>query len=104
MNSNSGIYYYWTPFKADKNTKHFFHGTKRIARLLGFAEAVLVALDKLNAAETIEDLRSPPGNRLEKLRGDRKGQHSIRVNIQYRICFRWGKNGPEEVEICDYHS
>ncbi|NUT78291.1 addiction module toxin RelE [Pseudomonas sp. C1C7] len=51
----------------------------------------------------LKDLRSPPGNRLEALDGNRKGQHSIRVNAQWRICFVWGPNGPENVEIVDYH-
>lgn len=60
-------------------------------------------LDQLNQAETLEDLRVPPGNRLEKLRGDRQGQHSIRINEQYRVCFRWTERGPEDVEIVDYH-
>lgn len=57
----------------------------------------------LNAAGTINDLRVPPGNRLEKLAGDRAGQHSIRVNDQYRICFVWTDAGPTRVEIVDYH-
>ena len=57
----------------------------------------------LDAAETIEDLRVPPGNRLEALRGDRDGQHSIRINQQWRICFTWTPAGPEDVEIVDYH-
>jgi proteic killer suppression protein len=57
----------------------------------------------LNAATTINDLRIPPGNRLEKLTGDRAGQHSIRVNDQYRICFSWTAAGPTDVEIVDYH-
>jgi proteic killer suppression protein len=57
----------------------------------------------LNAAGTIDDLRIPPGNRLEKLAGDRAGQHSIRINDQYRICFAWTDAGPSEVEIVDYH-
>jgi proteic killer suppression protein len=57
----------------------------------------------LNAAETINDLRIPPGNRLEKLAGDRDGQHSIRVNDQYRICFVWTSAGPTDVQIVDYH-
>jgi len=60
-------------------------------------------LTVLHAAVTIEDLRSPPGNRLEKLAGDREGQHSIRINRQWRICFRWTPAGPEDVEIVDYH-
>ena len=57
----------------------------------------------LNAATALDDLRSPPGNRLEKLAKDRKGQHSIRINDQWRICFRWTNAGPEGVEIVDYH-
>ncbi|MGH9229332.1 MAG: type II toxin-antitoxin system RelE/ParE family toxin [Acidimicrobiales bacterium] len=57
----------------------------------------------VDAAETLDDLRMPPGNRLEKLRGDRRGQHSIRINQQWRICFRWTAAGPEDVEIVDYH-
>ena len=57
----------------------------------------------LDAADVLGDLRVPPGNRLEKLRGDRVGQHSIRVHRQWRICFRWTVAGPEAVEIVDYH-
>jgi proteic killer suppression protein len=57
----------------------------------------------MDAAETLDDLRVPPGNRLEKLRGDRRGQHSIRVNQQWRICFRWTAAGPVDIEIVDYH-
>ena len=60
-------------------------------------------LTMLDAAEVLDDLRVPPGNKLESLKGDRKGQHSIRVNDQWRICFRWTKAGPENVEIVDYH-
>ena len=65
-----------------------------------------VALRKLRqvgSAESLEDLRVPPGNRLEALKGDRVGQHSIRINDQWRICFVWTDAGPEEVEIVDYH-
>lgn len=65
-----------------------------------------VALRKLvmlDAAEQLSDLRVPPGNRLEKLTGDRMGQHSIRVNDQWRICFRWTKAGAEDISITDYH-
>jgi proteic killer suppression protein len=57
----------------------------------------------LDAADVLDDLKVPPGNRLEKLRGDRPGQHSVRVNQQWRICFRWTSAGPEAVEIVDYH-
>lgn len=70
------------------------------------ADLVGVARRKLrylNAATNLDDLRSPPGNRLEALAGDRKGQHSIRVNDQFRICFVWTKEGPTDVEIVDYH-
>ncbi|MGC2191394.1 MAG: type II toxin-antitoxin system RelE/ParE family toxin [Candidatus Dormiibacterota bacterium] len=57
----------------------------------------------LDAAETLDDLRVPPGNRLEKLRGDRRDQYSVRVNQKWRVCFRWTPAGPEDVEIVDYH-
>ncbi|MCI0678190.1 MAG: type II toxin-antitoxin system RelE/ParE family toxin [Actinobacteria bacterium] len=60
-------------------------------------------LDALDQAEIIDDLRAPPGNRLEALRGDRHGQHSIRINDPYRICFRWTDSGPIDVEVVDYH-
>ena len=60
-------------------------------------------LDQLDSAESITDLRIPPGNRLEALKSDRQGQHSIRINDQYRICFIWTESGPSEVEIFDYH-
>jgi toxin HigB-1 len=65
-----------------------------------------VALRKLlilDAAEALDDLRVPPGNRLEKLKGDRAGTYSVRINRQWRICFRWTAAGPEDVEIVDYH-
>jgi proteic killer suppression protein len=57
----------------------------------------------LGAAERLEELRVPPGNRLERLAGDRAGQHSIRINDQWRICFRWKEGDAHDVEICDYH-
>lgn len=60
-------------------------------------------LAMLNAAVELRDLRSPPGNRLEQLHGDRAGQHSIRINDQWRICFVWTGSGPAQVEIVDYH-
>jgi proteic killer suppression protein len=60
-------------------------------------------LDQIDSAEALDDLRIPPGNRLETLKGDRQGQHSVRINEQYRICFVWTEAGPEEVEIVDYH-
>jgi proteic killer suppression protein len=60
-------------------------------------------LDQLDSVLTLDELRVPPGNRLEALSADRKGQHSIRINNQYRICFQWAMNGPKDVEITDYH-
>ena len=68
-------------------------------------KSALRKLTQLEAASTLDELRFPPGNRLEALRGDRAGQHSIRVNDQWRVCFEWrkGASGPENVEIVDYH-
>jgi proteic killer suppression protein len=60
-------------------------------------------LDQLDSVAALPELQIPPGNRLEALKGDRHGQHSIRINDQYRICFRWTEPGPAEVEIVDYH-
>lgn len=74
--------------------------TKRWSSIINVATRKLTAL---NAAMTLEFLRSPPGNRLEPLDGDRSGQHSIRINDQWRICFEWTTDGPTNVEIVDYH-
>ena len=60
-------------------------------------------LDQLDSAQFLEELKVPPGNRLEKLSGDRKAEYSIRINEQYRICFMWGESGPYDVEVTDYH-
>jgi proteic killer suppression protein len=60
-------------------------------------------LDQLDSAQGLEDLRLPPGNRLEALSGDREGQYSVRINDQYRVCFVWRESQPEDVEIVDYH-
>jgi toxin HigB-1 len=60
-------------------------------------------LDQLDSVTTLDELNMPPGNRLEALVGDRKGQHSVRINNQYRICFVWTEQGPQDVEITDYH-
>ncbi len=60
-------------------------------------------LDQLDSVVSLDELKVPPGNRLEKLRGDRAGQHSIRINERYRVCFVWTESGPAEVEIVDYH-
>jgi proteic killer suppression protein len=72
-------------------------------RFSGIANIAMRKLTQLDAAHTLEFLRSPPGNHLEALKGKRKGQYSIRVNDQFRICFRWTKEGPTDVEIVDYH-
>ena len=79
--------------------------TKAARRLLPVSlhEKAQVKLARLAAAESLNDLTSLPGNRLEALKGDRQGQHSLRINDQYRICFRWLDNGAEDVEIVDYH-
>ena len=87
----------------DRDTEHLFQ--RRPVRKLG-AGVQRVALRKLrmlDAATTLDDLRLPPGNRLEKLKGDRAGQHSIRINQQWRICFRWRSGSAHDVEIVDYH-
>jgi proteic killer suppression protein len=60
-------------------------------------------LDQLDSVTSLQDLRIPPGNQLEALAGDRVGQHSIRINVQYRVCFLWTEAGPDQVEIVDYH-
>lgn len=65
--------------------------------------ATLRKLELIHAAKDVDDLRIPPGNRLEKLAGDRRGQHSIRVNAQWRICFDWRDGSAEDVELVDYH-
>jgi proteic killer suppression protein len=77
--------------------------TGRSPRFSGIAKAATRKLAQLDAAETLAFLRSPPGNQLEPLKGDRAGRYSIRVNDQYRICFRWTNAGPDAVEIVDYH-
>jgi proteic killer suppression protein len=77
--------------------------TGRCKRFSGIANIAIRKLAQLDAAHTLEFLRSPPGNHLEALKGKRKGQHSIRVNDQFRVCFRWTKEGPADVEIVDYH-
>ena len=77
--------------------------TGRCARFGSIARVATRKLAMLDAAETLEFLRSPPGNRLEALKGTRAGRYSIRVNDQFRVCFRWAARGPEDVEIVDYH-
>jgi toxin HigB-1 len=88
---------------ADKETERLFGGRKSKAVPTELRERALSKLLVLNAATNVEDLRAPPGNRLEKLRGDREGQYSIRVNRQYRVCFSWIGADAHDVEITDYH-
>ena len=75
----------------------------RVPRFQSMEKVARRKLRQLHIAGSLDDLRIPPGNRLESLRGDRKGQMSIRINDQYRICFRWTPTGPADVEIVDYH-
>ncbi|MBB5048898.1 proteic killer suppression protein [Rhodopseudomonas rhenobacensis] len=88
---------------ADKATERLFQDDVCPPRWRGMEAVALRKLDMVDAATRLEDLLSPPGNRLESLKGDRRGQHSIRINRQWRICFRWTIQGPEAVEIVDYH-
>jgi proteic killer suppression protein len=76
---------------------------ERVKRFVNVAAVARRKLRQLEIADRLDDLRVPPGNRLEALTGDREGQHSIRVNDQYRVCFRWTPGGAEDVEIVDYH-
>lgn len=86
-----------------KETEQVFEGR----RVKGLPPEILkrakIKLLLIHTAESLEDLKVPPGNRLEKLSGDREGQHSIRINIQWRICFRWIDQNALDVEITDYH-
>jgi proteic killer suppression protein len=84
------------------DTQSLFEGD-RVARFANIESVAQRKLAMLNAAFKLQDLRSPPGNRLEALERDRVGQHSIRINGQWRICFVWANNGPVDVEIVDYH-
>lgn len=87
---------------ADKDTEKLFNG-KRIKQFEAFRKQAERKLFMLDNALELKDLQSPPGNKLEALKGNRKGQHSIRINDQWRICFEWQENGPGNVEIVDYH-
>jgi proteic killer suppression protein len=88
-------------------TEDIFNGqdTKAARRTCPHAlwKVAVRKLDQLDSAVSLSDLRVPPGNELEALKGDRKGQHSIRINDRYRVCFVWTESGPDEVEITDYH-
>jgi proteic killer suppression protein len=88
----------------DKRTRDFACG-KRVKAFSGFEYAARMKMDRMEAATSVNDLSALPGNRFEALKGDRKGQYSIRINDQWRICFEWpeGATGPSSVEIVDYH-
>jgi toxin HigB-1 len=86
-----------------KRTEALYEGRFIPAEFQAFRDVALRKLDMLNAARLLSDLRAPPGNRLEALRGNRRGQQSIRINDQWRICFVWRENGADQVEIVDYH-
>ena len=92
---------------ADRATEDIFNGKSssaaRRAPPRQLVRAALRKLEQLDSVERLEDLRIPPGNRLEALKGERRGQHSIRINEQYRVCFIWTDSGPDEVEVVDYH-
>ncbi len=87
---------------ADKDAEALFNGT-RVRRLVNIEAPARRKLEYLDAAGDLNDLRMPPGNRLEALKGDRAGQYSIRINDQFRICFRWKRGDAFDVEITDYH-
>jgi toxin HigB-1 len=91
----------------DKGTEDIFNGlSTRAARSVCPEQIWNVArrkLDMLNRATRLDDLKAPPNNQLEKLKDDRLGQHSIRINRQYRVCFIWTDQGPDRVEIADFH-
>ena len=84
------------------DTRQLFED-EEVRRFVNFGRVARRKLLYLDAAGNLNDLRSPPGNRLEALKGDRKGQHSIRINDQWRICFVWREGAAENVEIVDYH-
>ncbi|HUO57004.1 MAG TPA: type II toxin-antitoxin system RelE/ParE family toxin [bacterium] len=86
----------------DKDAGALFHDNA-VPRFRNIERVARRKLLYLNAAKRLEDLKVPPGNRLEALRGDRKGQHSVRINDQWRVCFRWHDGEAFDVEIVDYH-
>ena len=85
----------------DRDTRRFFEG-HRVAAFQGFSDQAVRRLTLLDTAEALRDLAALRSNRLEALRGDRAGRYSIRINAQWRICFRWTDEGPHDVEIVDY--
>jgi toxin HigB-1 len=88
-------------FSCADTRKLFFR--ERVRQFINIELVARRRLEQLELAMSVEDLRVPPGNRLEALKGDRRGQYSIRINDQFRVCFVWSKQGPAHVEIVDYH-
>ena len=88
---------------ADKPTEALWHGHRPRELPPTILKVALRKLTQLEAASKLDELRFPPGNRMEALKGDRAGQYSIRINDQYRVCFRWDGNNADDVEITDYH-
>ena len=86
----------------DDETQRLFE-TRKSRKWAAIVAPALRRLDQIEASPSLKDLQVPPGNRLEALKGDRAGKHSIRINDQYRICFVWKKDGAHDVEIIDYH-
>jgi toxin HigB-1 len=86
----------------DANTESLFKGA-RVKRFVNIESVAMRKLAMLNRAGSLDDLRVPPGNKLEALKGNLSGLHSIRINDQFRVCFRWTPEGPTDVEIVDYH-
>jgi len=87
----------------DRETRKIWNGERSRRLPVEIQDVALRKLRQLNRSMRLEDLRIPPGNGPEALTKDRKGQHAIRINQQWRICFRWSEGGCEDVEICDYH-
>jgi toxin HigB-1 len=103
-NTNAARYYSCVPISSFKcaDTKRLFEG-ERVRRFANIEAVAMRKLAMMHRAGKLDDLRIPPGNRLEALKDSRTGQHSIRVNDQFRICFQWTAEGPKDVEIVDYH-
>ncbi len=102
VNNAQRYYLVHDPIVQEHQTLALANG-QRVKRFLSIEAVARRKLRQLQIAGRLEDLRVPPGNRLEALKGDRAGQHSIRINGQFRLCFRWTAMGAEDVEIVDYH-
>ena len=104
LDDNHVARYYWLVIHTFRSadTEAISKG-ERVRQFAGIAVVARRKIRQLEIAGRLEDLRVPPGNRLEALRGDRAGQYSIRINDQFRVCFRWTDRGAEDVEIVDYH-